>query len=176
MILRNILIITCITFLVCCQKNVSGVLGHLNGSSSQPSLNENNGSTDEDDKKDEIDPKTQFLNTQFRWSQQGPIPLMNYCTQFFEPEDPNTWEDNYLCSKIDLKLTFRSHGILADQYCIKIYEDADNSHGWHDNYLCSPYDLGFEWSQNGPLRDKVCLQIYEDADAIGTWYDNYLCW
>ena len=36
------------------------------------------------------------------WSQAGPVAGMT-CTQFDEPDDENTWNDNYLCAPIDIR-------------------------------------------------------------------------
>ena len=33
---------------------------------------------------------------QFNWSPAGPIPGM-HCLRFYEPADPHTWGDNFLC-------------------------------------------------------------------------------
>jgi hypothetical protein len=71
-----------------------------------------------------------------RWSFAGPIRGMK-CTRIYEPADPHTWKDNYLCvprrSRLRLKWSFA--GRVRGMACIQWREPAD-PHTWHDNYLC----------------------------------------
>lgn len=110
----------------------------------------------------------------FRWSYRGPISGM-YCVQINEPADPDTWHDNFLCSKKDLHLKWSHSGPIAGMHCLQINEPSD-PHSWDDNFLCSPTDLGLVWSHAGKLHGKKtkCVQFREPSDPH-TWKDNFLC-
>ncbi|MFT3839130.1 MAG: GH25 family lysozyme [Myxococcaceae bacterium] len=109
------------------------------------------------------------------WSCNGPI-AGETCVNVHESADPNTWSDNYVCSKEPLGIKWSSAGAIAGMRCTQVTEPSD-PHTWTDNYLCvpevSPYE--FKWSYAGPIAGDTCLQWNEPADP-NTWSDNYLCW
>ena len=109
------------------------------------------------------------------WSSAGAVDGLT-CTQWYEAADPHTWDDNYLCTDVDLGLQWSSAGAISGMTCTQILEAAD-PHTWSDNYLCAPEDSAFTfaWNSAGPIDGMACVQIYEAADAH-TWDDNYLCW
>ena len=119
-------------------------------------------------------PQPQPLNVieNLRWSTAGQIPGM-FCVQISEGADPHTWDDNFLCSFIDLGLQWSSAGPIPGMSCTQIIEPAD-PHTWDDNYLCSNIDLGLNWSAASPIPGLDCLQIDEPADP-DYWFDNFLC-
>jgi hypothetical protein len=106
------------------------------------------------------------------WNSAGPIAGMT-CTQINEPADPDTWNDNYLCSDQDLGLRWSYAGPISGMVCTHIHEGSD-PHGWNDNYLCAPRDLGLRYSSAGPIAGMTCTQLSEGSDP-DTWQDNYLC-
>lgn len=109
------------------------------------------------------------------FSSGGPVAGQQ-CTQINEPSDPDTWNDNYLCSQNDEGFQWSFAGPIGGMRCTQIAEPSD-PHTWSDNYLCvpgySPYQ--FVWSSAGPVPDKVCTRWLEVADP-NTWDDNYLCY
>jgi GH25 family lysozyme M1 (1,4-beta-N-acetylmuramidase) len=110
----------------------------------------------------------------FTWSCNGPIAGES-CVQINEPADPDTWNDNYLCSKVNLDIKWSHAGTIAGMRCTQVDEPSD-PHTWNDNYLCvpevSPYN--FRWSHAGPVAGDTCIQFDEPADP-DTWNDNFLC-
>jgi hypothetical protein len=117
------------------------------------------------------------LGQKFFWSSAGLMPGM-YCVQITEAADPDSWEDNYFCSRISTGMVWSSAGPIAGMRCTKVSEGAEpSSHTWDDNYLCLPNDSNciFYWSSAGPIAGKNCVQWLETADPH-TWDDNYLCW
>jgi hypothetical protein len=108
-----------------------------------------------------------------RWSSSSWIKGM-YCTKFDVPTDPDGWDDNFLCSTRDLKLSWSNNGPISGLTCTHIYEGSDPD-GWGNNFLCAPQDYGFKWSFEHPLAGMQCLQITEPKDRY-TWSDNFLCW
>ncbi len=151
--------------------SVSGVSGHVdadvfNGSLSQLQAFAGAGAPP---------PSCHRSAGRFTWSCDGPIAGES-CTQILEGADPDTWKDNYLCSKENLGIRWSSAGAIAGMRCTQIAEAADPD-TWNDNYLCvppvSPYT--FAWSSAGPIAGDTCVQWLEPADPH-TWNDNYLCW
>ncbi|GMU09563.1 S8 family peptidase [Corallococcus caeni] len=111
------------------------------------------------------------------WSSAGPI-AGRYCTQVHEGSDPDTWNDNFLCSTVNQGFAWSSAGPIAGMRCTQVYEDSEPvSHTWNDNYLCVPTSspLQLSWSQSGPIAGKLCTLIHEAADPHA-WNDNYLCY
>lgn len=113
------------------------------------------------------------------WSSAGPIDGWT-CTQFLEPSDPHTWDDNYLCVSPewgDPSFEFSYAGPLEGRRCLAIEEPSDPD-TWGDNYLCLPANSGLDlrWSYAGPLDQALftCVQVVEASDPH-TWSDNYLC-
>lgn len=111
----------------------------------------------------------------FTWSCNG-VQKGQVCTKLSEPADPDTWKDNYLCSKDNLGIRWSSAGKIAGMRCTQIKESAD-PHTWNDNYLCVPpvSPFHFHWSSAGAIKGQKCVQWFEPADK-DTWKDNYLCW
>jgi MYXO-CTERM domain-containing protein len=101
-----------------------------------------------------------------------------HCVNVNEPEDPETWSDNYFCSAKDLGMQWSSSGPIAGMDCTNVYEAAESqASAWSDNYLCvpkqSPYALSY--SSAGPIDGKSCVQWNETADLDQSWKDNYVC-
>jgi hypothetical protein len=114
---------------------------------------------------------------EFAWHCAGPLPEMSECLQILERSDPDTWEDNYFCSKKPLGMKWSAHGPIPGMRCTWILETAEPAaHGWRDNFLCLPQEapVHFRWSMAGPLPGVECVQWLEPADRH-TWRDNYLC-
>lgn len=114
---------------------------------------------------------------EFAWNSSGPISGME-CVQALETADPDTWNDNYFCSREYEGVAWSSSGTIAGMRCIQITEGAELSgHTWNDNYLCvlNESNLNFYWNSAGPILNKSCVQWLEIADPH-TWDDNYLCW
>ena len=122
----------------------------------------------------EAQPACRRSNGPFHWSCNGPLPN-RYCTQILEPSDPNTWQDNYFCTNMNLLMRWSYNGPIYGQACTQIYEYAD-PHTWQDNYLCVPptSEYHFIWSSAGALPGLRCVQWREPSDP-DTWNDNYLC-
>lgn len=110
------------------------------------------------------------------WSNSGKIPG-KICKRFEDPDqnDPNSWDDNYLCSDVDLGLKPLSAAPLVGHGCTRVAESLDPD-GWSSAYLCQNAALKLSWSQSGkPSGYTSCLLINEPNDPHG-WNDNYLCW
>jgi PKD repeat protein len=99
------------------------------------------------------------------------------CILMNEPNDPDTWADNYLCSFEDVGLQWSYAGPIAGMRCTQINEPEEpEAQGWNDNYLCVPESapLEFRWSAAGKIEKMSCLPIREPVDRNG-WKNNYLC-
>ncbi|MBN8226062.1 S8 family serine peptidase [Corallococcus macrosporus] len=113
----------------------------------------------------------------FTWSSAGSIPGQ-YCTHVYEALDPDTWDDNYLCSPVDHGIQWSYAGPIAGMRCTQVTEPSEPAeHTWHDNYLCVPTNspLHFSWSWAGPIPGKLCTLMFEPSDPHA-WGDNYLCY
>jgi peptidoglycan hydrolase-like protein with peptidoglycan-binding domain len=111
------------------------------------------------------------------WSSAGPIGG-RVCTQITEGSDPDTWNDNWLCSTQDYGIRWSSAGAIGGMRCTQITEGSEPaSHTWNDNFLCVPTNspLNFAWSSAGPIAGKTCVMWHEAADSH-TWLDNFLCY
>jgi hypothetical protein len=100
-----------------------------------------------------------------------------HCVSLNEPEDPDSWSDNYLCTPTDDGFVFSPHGPVGGMNCTALSESADaHSAAWSDDYACIPADSSYElaWSAAGALAGYSCVQFNEPADP-GTWNDNFLC-
>jgi hypothetical protein len=100
-----------------------------------------------------------------------------HCVNVTEPEDPDSWSDNFLCTGADLGMQWSSAGPMADMDCTNVVEPAEpHAAAWNDDYLCvpkqSPYALSY--SNAGAIAGKSCVQLNEPADP-GSWSDNYVC-
>jgi hypothetical protein len=101
-----------------------------------------------------------------------------HCAQIHEAADPNTWNDNFLCTKTALGLRWSSAGPIRGMRCTRIFENAEPAgHTWNDNWLCLPADSTYElrWSEAGRVLGWSCVQWDEPADPHA-WSDNFLCW
>jgi hypothetical protein len=111
------------------------------------------------------------------WSSAGPIGG-RACTQITEGSDPDTWNDNWLCSTVDYGIRWSSAGAIGGMRCTQITEGAEPaSHTWNDNFLCVPNNspLNFSWSSAGPIPGRTCVMWHEASDPH-TWMDNFLCY
>jgi hypothetical protein len=108
----------------------------------------------------------------FSWSAAGPIAGM-ICVQIVEPADPDSWNDNFLCTPRDFGLRWSAAGPIAGMTCTSLNEIAD-PYTWVDNFLCAPVDYGLRWSSGGAIPGMRCTQLLEPSDP-NTWNDNFLC-
>ncbi|HEV8717435.1 MAG TPA: PKD domain-containing protein [Candidatus Binatia bacterium] len=111
------------------------------------------------------------------WSTEGPLGGM-HCVQVSEPADPAPWDNDYLCSYLDVGFKWSSAGPITGMRCTQITEPAEPAeHGWTDNYLCVPESSPLEltWSNAGPVAGKKCLRIGASRDRHG-WKNNALCY
>ena len=111
-----------------------------------------------------------------------------YCVNVYEngaePAGTN-WHDNWLCSNIDVGLSYTPAGAISGKYCASVGEFTDahsGSIGWKDNFICTTQYVGIQYTlyasettmrQNAGLK---CMSMYEPSDASGWWSDNSLCW
>jgi hypothetical protein len=91
--------------------------------------------------------------------------------------DPNTWNDNFLCSSEELGLRFSASGPPDGMTCTQITESADATpQFWANAWLClpkgAPYSLS--WSSAGPLEHSQCVRWFDHSESA-TWLDNWLC-
>ena len=118
-----------------------------------------------------------YGNKPIAWSSAGPIGG-RACTHIHEGSDPDTWQDNWLCSTVDYGIRWSSAGPIGGMRCTQIHEGAEPaSHTWNDNFLCVPNGspLNFSWSTAGPIAGKTCVMWHEASDPH-TWMDNFLCY
>ncbi|MFC1638012.1 hypothetical protein ACFL2R_01170 [Patescibacteria group bacterium] len=119
---------------------------------------------------------TQFFSDDqtFGWSNAGTIDGM-VCTHILETADPDSWDNNYLCTQNNEGIVWNSSGTVAGMRCYQVSESADPD-TWHDNYLCVPEqsNLQFYWSSDERVSGEDCVQWFEPYDPY-TWDDNYLC-
>jgi cytochrome c peroxidase len=109
------------------------------------------------------------------WSMSGPL-FGRACTRYNEPEDHQSWGDNFLCWDEPLTLRFSAEGPIAGMTCTHVNELADLTGGWDDNYVCASKEIGLRWSMAGPIAGMRCTRVHEDAEPpTTTWGDNYLC-
>jgi hypothetical protein len=99
------------------------------------------------------------------------------CVQLNEPADPNTWGDNFLCSKADYGLRWSNAGPIEGMTCTNTAESSEaNPAIWADNFFCAPPQAPwkFSWSSAGPIAGRTCVHWNETADP-NSWSDNFLC-
>ncbi len=110
--------------------------------------------------------------------------LPGYCAKIFETNEPweETWEDNQLCSNIDLGMWYTSawpasQGLPGN--CVRLLENAEPpERTWSDNVICTDkVDINLRFSEAGSLADAntTCVNLNEGAEWE-YWADNYLCW
>jgi MYXO-CTERM domain-containing protein len=100
-----------------------------------------------------------------------------HCVSVNEPEDPDSWADNYLCTAADEGVVWSASGPVPSMHCATLSESADaHAATWVDNHVCVPSDAPYElrWSGAGPIAGWSCVHFNEPADP-GTWNDNFLC-
>ena len=99
------------------------------------------------------------------------------CVSVNEPDDPDSWSDNYLCAATDVGLVFSTPGPVDGMRCANLHESADaHADSWDDNYFCSAADIGMLWSHVGALVGMNCTAVTASDDTeTDTWTDNYLC-
>lgn len=122
---------------------------------------------------------SRFSEGDFAFSAAGPLAGLT-CESVNEPSDPNTWSDNFFCSKpeleLDLKWSFA--GPIDAMNCENVNEPAEHAAAaWSDNFLCVPPQspVGFSWSTAGPIAGQSCVRWHEWADVGGSWGDNFMC-
>ena len=108
-----------------------------------------------------------------------------FCTLINEPQDNDTWHDNWLCSFHNHGFRWSHTGSIKGMRCTKINEPAEPSwHGWKNNYLCLPKKskLQIRWANTNLSKQslkkqgfKRCEQLWEVSDPH-SWNDNYLCY
>jgi PKD repeat protein len=118
------------------------------------------------------------VEPRFLWLMAGRPEREAFCVAVNEPNDPDAWADNYLCSTEDFGFQWSSAGPIAGMRCLQIIAPQEPAeHGWDNNYLCVPESspLELRWSTQGNLMDMPCLQFKEPADPHG-WESNVLCY
>jgi len=122
-------------------------------------------------------PSCDRTDGQFTFSCDGEEPGL-HCLNVDEPQDPESWSDNYFCSKRDLGMKWSVSGPVPGMDCTAVFEAADPQAGaWSDDYLCLPKQSpwAFSYSSAGPIAGKSCVQWNEPADLDQSWSDNYVC-
>lgn len=110
------------------------------------------------------------------FSASGPIAGL-HCTALHEFADA-PWNDNYLCSDVNLGIEFRSGRLgVTTKDCANMFEPNELAY-WNDDYLCWA-DLGYSliWSPSGEptgATEKHCARIVDAAEAT-YWRDDYVC-
>jgi hypothetical protein len=116
----------------------------------------------------------------FQWFHDGrPDDPSLVCVRVNEPAEPRRehWDDNYLCSDVDLGLRWSHAGPIDRMRCTRIREPSEPRRDhWDDNFLCLPWasPLELTWSADGPIEGKNCVLVNEPSDH-DRWGDNYLC-
>ena len=106
----------------------------------------------------------------------GPVEGQT-CVSLNEPEDPNTWTDNFICTAAPEGLVFSASGNVEGLECVALTEPSDSQSAvWDDNFVCLPADAPFElaWSFAGPIDGWSCVKFDEPSEDR-TWRDNFLC-
>jgi cytochrome c peroxidase len=85
------------------------------------------------------------------------------------------WENDFVCTKTDIGLTYLPSSKVPNLKYVKIDEPLDLT--VRNSYLClplnSPYTLSY--SLSGPISGKTCTQFFASQYGVG-WADNYLCY
>ncbi len=100
------------------------------------------------------------------------------CVALTEPDDPDTWNDNYFCSTDDVGMVWSNSGAVDGMRCTPVEEPNDTElDAWSDDFICLPEDSAYEfvWSDVGPIDGMDCVRWYESREATQGWDDNYLC-
>ncbi|MBL8910668.1 MAG: N-acetylmuramoyl-L-alanine amidase [Archangium sp.] len=122
-----------------------------------------------------FEPRMVFEEGEFSFASAGARPdqsCINVATT-----DPNTWNDNWLCSARDFGLTWSTTGAQEGKRCVAITEPSDATpDAWSNTYLCAPEatPYRFAWSSAGPLEHSQCLRWFDHSESA-TWLDNWLC-
>lgn len=114
----------------------------------------------------------------FTFSCDGP-EANRRCVNLDEPSDPDTWNDNFLCTADDWGLRWSYAGPIAGMDCTGVHESAEPlASVWADNFLCVPKQspLELSWSSAGPIAGKTCVHFNETLDLGNSWNDNHLCY
>jgi hypothetical protein len=118
-----------------------------------------------------------YRDFDFSYSESGEIEDQ-FCINLDEPEDSNSWSDNYLCTPRDIGIRWSHQGPISGMVCTKVSESSEpEQEGWDDNYICTPEDFGLEFHNHGAPTDPgtACVAITESTDP-NSWNDNFLCW
>jgi hypothetical protein len=100
------------------------------------------------------------------------------CVNLNEPADPDTWNDNFLCSATDYGFRWSYAGPIDGMDCTGVNEAAEPlAAAWSDNYFCAPKQSPWivSYSSAGPIDGKTCVHLNETLDLANSWSDNYLC-
>ncbi|MFT3706692.1 MAG: peptidoglycan recognition family protein [Archangium sp.] len=113
----------------------------------------------------------------FTFSCDGAQPAQT-CVNLNEPSDPDTWNDNFLCTPNDYGFRWSFTGPIDGMDCTNVNEGAEPLASiWSDNYFCAPKQSPWivSYSSAGPIDGKTCVQLNEPADLANSWGDNFLC-
>ncbi len=100
------------------------------------------------------------------------------CVNLNEPSDPDTWNDNFVCSATDYGFRWSYAGPIDGMDCTGVNEASEPlASAWSDNYFCAPKQAPWivSYSSAGPLDGKTCVHLNETLDLANSWSDNYLC-
>lgn len=98
------------------------------------------------------------------------------CVSLNEPEDPDGWSDNHLCSATDIGFVFSTDGPREGMRCTNVTEPDDvHAEAWSNDYACVPESstLDVTWSSSGVVAGWDCVRWGETSDPM--WSDDYLC-
>ena len=126
---------------------------------------------------EDCDRSTSHPEVTLTFSCDGPNAGMT-CVSVNEPDDPDSWSDNHLCSDRDVGLAWSHSGPIGGMRCTRVYEDSDDdAAAWSDNHLCLPPNTPFSlrWSVSGPIGGLSCVHWNEPSTLDESWGDNYLC-
>jgi MYXO-CTERM domain-containing protein len=99
------------------------------------------------------------------------------CVKVDEPEDPDSWSDNHLCSDTELGLAWSNRGPIEGKECTNVDEGSEaHAEAWSDNYVCidPQAPIALSWSSKNPEAGATCVHFNEPADPH-SWDDNHLC-
>ncbi|XP_032223331.2 SCO-spondin isoform X3 [Nematostella vectensis] len=119
----------------------------------------------------------------FYWRHSGRSRIDTSCIQVNEPEDPNSWGNNFLCKrkgKMPIGLVWSHTGRIDGMSCVKAEAPSkSNRYGWNNNYFCWPSDsvYKFTWMTEIPpiTKRRSCLKLTEPRDRVWSRERHYLC-
>ncbi|KAK3734984.1 hypothetical protein QZH41_004397 [Actinostola sp. cb2023] len=119
----------------------------------------------------------------FHWKPYGLSRRNKDCIRVNEPEDPYSWDNNYLCRRTGrtiIGLEWSNKGPIDGMSCIKAEAPSmEGKFSWDDNYFCWPKDsvYKFTWWTKTPDRSMrhQCIRIYEPRDRFWSKMNYYLC-